>query len=167
MFLKCYYHSASQLCYTAYKILMPKIFQKDLDNKSSMGVNTWCHSISVTFKFWCWVPRESVLRGSSALKATRTAQNLKVTLIEWLLKLTLLEWHQVFRPVIFLSFTGPERYGDECCYGKTSLLHFIVFFFLGGLTLLIVGVVQFKEEAGLHHARHHFLVGKKRWYNNK
>ena len=20
------------------------------------GVNTWCHSISVTFKFWCWVP---------------------------------------------------------------------------------------------------------------
>ena len=19
-----------------------------------MGVNTWCHSISVTFKFWCW-----------------------------------------------------------------------------------------------------------------
>ena len=62
--------------------------------------------------------------------------------------------------VIFLPFTGPERYGDECCYGKTSLLHFIVFFFLGGLTLLIVGVVQFKEEAGLHHARHHFLVGK-------
>ena len=46
------------------------------------GVNTWCHSISVTFKFWCWVPRESVLRGSSAHKAMRTAQNLKVTLIE-------------------------------------------------------------------------------------
>ena len=21
------------------------------------GVNTWCHSISVTFKFWCWVFR--------------------------------------------------------------------------------------------------------------
>ena len=67
-----------------------------------LGVNTWCHSISVTFKFWCWVPRESVLRGSSALKATRTAQNLKVTLIEWLLKLTLLEWHQVFRPMIYV-----------------------------------------------------------------
>ena len=67
-----------------------------------MGMNTWCHSISVTFKFWCWVPRESVLRGSSAHKATRlrTAQNLKVTLIEWLLKLTLLEWHQVFRPLV-------------------------------------------------------------------
>ena len=62
-------------------------------------MNTWCHSISVTFKFWCWVPRKSVLRGSSAHKATLTAQNLKVTLIEWLLKLTLLEWHQVFRPI--------------------------------------------------------------------
>ena len=59
-----------------------------------------------------------------------------------------------------IIFTGPERYGDECCGKKISLLHFIVFFFLGGLTLLIVGVVQFKEEAGLHHARHHFLVGK-------
>ena len=46
----------------------------------------------------CWVPRESVLRGSSTHKATRNAQNLKVKLIEWLLKLTLLEWHQVFRP---------------------------------------------------------------------
>ena len=55
--------------------------------------------ISVTFKFWCWVPRESVLRGSSAHKAMRTAQNLKVTLIELLLKLTLLALHQVFRPV--------------------------------------------------------------------
>ena len=65
-------------------------------------MNTWCHSISVTFKFWCWVPRESVLRGSSAHKATRTAQNLKVTLIEWLLKLTLLEWHQVFRPIFII-----------------------------------------------------------------
>ena len=62
-------------------------------------MNTWCHSISVTFKFWCWVPRESVLRGSSVHKATHTAQNLKVTLIEWLLKLTLLVLHQVFRPL--------------------------------------------------------------------
>ena len=48
----------------------------------------------------CCVPRESVLRGSSAHKATRTAQNLKVTLLEWLMKLTLLEWHQVFRPYV-------------------------------------------------------------------
>ena len=35
-----------------------------------------------------------------------------------------------------------QRYGDECFYGKMSLLHFIVFFFLGGLTVLIVGAVQ-------------------------
>ncbi len=34
------------------------------------------------------------------------------------------------------------RYGDECFYGKVSLLHFIVFFLLGGLTVLIVGAVQ-------------------------
>ena len=46
------------------------------------------HSISVAFKFFAVnskvviVPRKSVLRGSSAHKATRTAQNLKVTLIE-------------------------------------------------------------------------------------
>jgi hypothetical protein len=36
------------------------------------------------------------------------------------------------------------RYGDECFYGKVSLLHFIVFFLLGGLTVLIVGAVQVK-----------------------
>ena len=46
----------------------------------------------------CWVPRESVLRGSGAHKATSTAQNLKFTLIEWHLKLTLLALHQVFTP---------------------------------------------------------------------
>ena len=34
------------------------------------------------------------------------------------------------------------RYGDECFYGKVSLLHFIIFFLLGGLTVLIVGAVQ-------------------------
>ena len=34
------------------------------------------------------------------------------------------------------------RYGDDCFDGKLSLLHFIVFFFLGGLTVLIVGAVQ-------------------------
>ena len=48
----------------------------------------------------CWVPRESVLRGSGAHKATSTAQNLKVTLMEWHLKLTLLALHQVFTPNI-------------------------------------------------------------------
>ena len=47
----------------------------------------------------CWVPRESVLRGSGAHKATSTAQNLKVTLIEWHLKLMLLAWYQVFTPL--------------------------------------------------------------------
>ena len=34
------------------------------------------------------------------------------------------------------------RYGDDCFDGKLSLLHFIVFFFLGGLTVLVVGAVQ-------------------------
>ena len=33
-------------------------------------------------------------------------------------------------------------YGDECCYAKVSLLHFIVFFFLGGITVMIIGAVQ-------------------------
>lgn len=51
-----------------------------------------------------------------------------------------------------------RRYGDECFYGKLSLLHFIIFFFLGGLTVLIVGAVQFKKEAGLSSLRYHFLV---------
>jgi len=43
-----------------------------------------------------------------------------------------------------LSTPAPTRvrYGDECFYGKVSLLHFIVFFFLGGITVLIVGAVQ-------------------------
>ena len=86
-------------------------------------MNTWCHSISVTFKFWCWVPRESVLWGSSAHKATRTAQNLKVTLIEWLLKLTLLEWHQEFRPVVSSSFL--LKYTDR----HISYIVFIITFF--------------------------------------
>ena len=47
----------------------------------------------------CCVPRESLLWGSSAHNATRTAQNMKVTLKEWHLKLTLLALHQVFRPL--------------------------------------------------------------------
>ena len=46
------------------------------------------------------------------------------------------------------------RYGDECFYGKISLLHFIVFFLLGGMTVAIVGAVQFKEEAGLANLRY-------------
>ena len=50
----------------------------------------------------CWVPRESVLRGSGVHKATSTAQNLKVTLIEWHLKLTLLALHQVFTPNVII-----------------------------------------------------------------
>ena len=37
-------------------------------------------------------------------------------------------------------------YGDECCYAKVSLLHFIVFFFLGGLTVIIVGFVQVSTD---------------------
>ena len=50
------------------------------------------------------------------------------------------------------------RYGDECFYDKLSLLHFIVFFLLGGLTVLVVGAVQFKDEAGLSNLKYHFLV---------
>lgn len=56
------------------------------------------------------------------------------------------------------TLTTDVRYGDECFYGKVSLLHFIVFFLLGGLTVLIVGAVQFKKEAGLSYLRYHFLV---------
>ena len=57
-----------------------------------------------------------------------------------------------------LESGGSVHYGDECFYGKVSLLHFIVFFFLGGLTVLIVGAVQFKKEAGLSNLRYDFLV---------
>ena len=38
------------------------------------------------------------------------------------------------------------RYGDECIGGRVSLLHFIVFFLLGGLTVLIVGAVQVNQS---------------------
>ncbi len=31
---------------------------------------------------------------------------------------------------------------------QVSLLHFVVFFLLGGVTVIVVGAVQFKEEAG-------------------
>jgi hypothetical protein len=44
-------------------------------------------------------------------------------------------------PVVF--------YGDECCYAKVALLHFIVFFFLGGLTVIIVGAVQASCDFGV------------------
>ena len=46
---------------------------------------------------WCWMPRESVLLGSSVHNAMRTVQNLKVPLIDELLKLMLLSLHQIFR----------------------------------------------------------------------
>lgn len=49
-------------------------------------------------------------------------------------------------------------YGDECCYAKVSLLHFIVFFILGGITVIIIGAVQFHEEAGLSRYRYQFLL---------
>ena len=42
------------------------------------------------------------------------------------------------------------HYGDECFYDKVSLLHFVIFFLLGGLTVLIVGLVQLKKEASLN-----------------
>ena len=42
------------------------------------------------------------------------------------------------------------RYGDECFYNKLSLLHFVVFFLLGGLVVVIVGLVQLKKEATLN-----------------
>ena len=45
------------------------------------------------------------------------------------------------------------RYGDECCYNKVSLLHFVVFFLLGGLVVVIVGLVQLKKEASLNFFR--------------
>ena len=65
----------------------------------------------------CWVPRESVLWGLGADKATSTAQNLKVTLIEWHLKLLAL--HQVFMPnVIILMMKGNWKFQ----FLSTSLL---------------------------------------------
>ena len=41
------------------------------------------------------------------------------------------------------------RYGDECWGGRVSLLHFMVIFLLAGVTILIVGAVQYKDEAEL------------------
>lgn len=38
-----------------------------------------------------------------------------------------------------------------------SLLHFIIFFLLSGLTITVVGAVQFKHDAGLTYLRYHFL----------
>lgn len=45
---------------------------------------------------------------------------------------------------------GSVHYGDECFYGKVSLLHFVIFLILGGLVVLIVGLVQLKKEATLN-----------------
>ena len=45
-------------------------------------------------------------------------------------------------PILSSAEPVNVRYGDECFFGKVSLLHFIVFFLLGGLTVLIVGAVQ-------------------------
>ena len=50
----------------------------------------------------CWVTRESVLWGSSALKATTTTQNLKIPLMDEIFKLELLSLHQIFRPIVTL-----------------------------------------------------------------
>ena len=50
------------------------------------------------------------------------------------------------------------RYGDECCGGRVSLLHFIVVFFMAGITALIVGAVQYKEEATLHDFRKYIVA---------
>ena len=44
-------------------------------------------------------------------------------------------------------------YGDECCEGRVSLLHFCVVLLLAGITILIVGAVQYKEEAELFRFR--------------
>jgi len=53
---------------------------------------------------------------------------------------------------------GEPSYGDECCDGKCSLLHFVVIFILAGVTTLVVGVVQYKEEAELFKYRRHIVV---------
>jgi hypothetical protein len=50
------------------------------------------------------------------------------------------------------------HYGDECFYGKVSLLHFVIFFLLGGVTILIVGLVQLKKEASLNFARYKIII---------
>jgi len=44
-------------------------------------------------------------------------------------------------------------YGDECCGGRVSLLHFCVIFLMAGVIILIVGAVQFKPEAELYQYR--------------
>ena len=39
-----------------------------------------------------------------------------------------------------------RRYGDECCGGRVSLLHFCVVLVMAGVVVLTVGAVQFKQE---------------------
>ena len=43
-----------------------------------------------------------------------------------------------------------RRYGDECCGGRVSLLHFCVVLVMAGVVVLTVGAVQFKQEIYLH-----------------
>ena len=59
-----------------------------------------------------------------------------------------------------LTFDPPyiSSYGDECCDGRISLLHFCVVFLLAGITILIVGAVQYKEEAELFKFRKVIMI---------
>ena len=43
-----------------------------------------------------------------------------------------------------------RRYGDECCGGRVSLLHFCVVLVMAGVVVLTVGAVQFKQEIYLY-----------------
>ena len=45
-----------------------------------------------------------------------------------------------------------RRYGDECCGGRVSLLHFCVVLVMAGVVVLTVGAVQFKQEIYLYTA---------------
>ena len=65
--------------------------------------------------------------------------------------------NNILQTIVFLGVESADdldnlsvHYGDECFYGKVSLLHFVIFFLLGGLTVLIVGLVQLKKEATLN-----------------
>ena len=44
-----------------------------------------------------------------------------------------------------------RRYGDECCGGRVSLLHFCVVLVMAGVVVLTVGAVQFKQEIYLYY----------------
>lgn len=53
--------------------------------------------------------------------------------------------------------TAEEMVTDYCCYGKFPLLHVIVISLLIGITLLIVGLVQFKPNADSEAKKYLFL----------